>query len=145
MALLASLSYPIGWIYLRRTLAGTGHSNLSLSGAQLLMATVQLAVVTPVFTTLPAHFPVVPLLAIVALGALGTGLAFLIQYGLVAEVGPTTAQMVTYFIPVIATAAGVALLGESLTWSTPIGAVIVLAGAALTQSRARTPRRSAQP
>ncbi|MGW6754501.1 DMT family transporter [Streptomyces sp. NPDC055006] len=145
MALLASLSYPVGWIYLRRTLAGTGHSNLSLSGAQLLMATVQLAVVTPVFTTLPAHLPVVPLLAIVALGALGTGLAFLIQYGLVAEVGPTTAQMVTYFIPVIATAAGVALLGESLTWSTPIGAVIVLAGAALTQSRARTPRRSAQP
>ncbi|RFC76521.1 DMT family transporter [Streptomyces sp. AcE210] len=145
MALLASLSYPVGWIYLRRTLAGTGHSNLSLSGAQLLMATVQLAVVTPVFTTLPAHLPVVPLLAIIALGALGTGLAFLIQYGLVAEVGPTTAQMVTYFIPVIATAAGVALLGESLTWSTPIGAVIVLAGAALTQSRARTPRRSAQP
>ncbi|MFE2991623.1 DMT family transporter [Streptomyces sp. NPDC059262] len=145
MALLASLSYPVGWIYLRRTLAGTGHSNLSLSGAQLLMATAQLAVVTPVFTTLPAHLPVVPLLAIVALGALGTGLAFLIQYGLVAEVGPTTAQMVTYFIPVIATAAGVALLGESLTWSTPIGAVIVLAGAALTQSRARTPRRSAQP
>ncbi|WP_405482894.1 DMT family transporter [Streptomyces sp. NBC_00009] len=145
MALLASLSYPVGWIYLRRTLAGTGHSNLSLSGAQLLMATVQLAVVTPVFSTLPAHLPVVPLLAIVALGALGTGLAFLIQYGLVAEVGPTTAQMVTYFIPVIATAAGVALLGESLTWSTPIGAVIVLAGAALTQSRARPPRRSAQP
>lgn len=106
MALLASLSYPVGWIYLRRTLAGTGHSNLSLSGAQLLMATVQLAVVTPLFTTLPAHLPVVPLLAIVALGALGTGLAFLIQYGLVAEVGPTTAQMVTYFIPVIATAAG---------------------------------------
>ncbi|MFF1736479.1 DMT family transporter [Streptomyces sp. NPDC058247] len=140
MALLASLSYPVGWIYLRRTLAGTGHSNLSLSGAQLLMATLQLAVVTPVFTMLPAHFPVVPLLAIVALGALGTGLAFLIQYGLVAEVGPTTAQMVTYFIPVIATAAGVALLGESLTWSTPIGAVIVLAGAALTQSRARAPR-----
>ncbi|MFF2508670.1 DMT family transporter [Streptomyces sp. NPDC058067] len=145
MALLASLSYPVGWIYLRRTLAGTGHSNLSLSGAQLLMATLQLAVVTPLFTTLPDRLPVVPLLAIVALGALGTGLAFLIQYGLVAEVGPTTAQMVTYFIPVIATAAGVALLGESLSWSTPIGAVVVLAGAALTQSRPRTPRRSAQP
>ncbi|RVU23942.1 DMT family transporter [Streptomyces antnestii] len=145
MALLASLSYPVGWIYLRRTLAGTGHSNLSLSGAQLLMATLQLAVVTPLFTTLPDRLPVVPLLAIVALGALGTGLAFLIQYGLVAEVGPTTAQMVTYFIPVIATAAGVALLGESLSWSTPIGAVVVLAGAALTQSRPRNPRRNAQP
>ncbi|MEV5430745.1 DMT family transporter [Streptomyces sp. NPDC052701] len=137
MALLASLSYPVGWIYVRRTLAGTGHSNLSMTGAQLLLATVQLAVVTPLFTTLPTDLAVLPLLAIAALGALGTGLAVLLQYGLVAEVGPTTAQMVTYFIPVIATAAGVALLGESLAWSTPVGALIVLAGAALTQARPR--------
>ncbi|WP_225098785.1 DMT family transporter [Streptomyces sp. CoH27] len=135
MALLASLSYPIGWIYVRRTLAGTGNSHLSMTGAQLLLATAQLAVVTPLFAGFPTHVSLVPLLAIAALGALGTGLAVLIQYGLVAEVGPTTAQMVTYFIPVIATAAGVALLGESLRWSTPVGAVIVLAGAALTQLR----------
>ncbi|MEW2530965.1 DMT family transporter [Streptomyces sp. NPDC047071] len=140
MALLASLCYPIGWIYVRRTLAGSGHSNLSLTGAQLLVATVELAVVTPLFTSLPRHFPVVPLLAVVALGAVGTGLAFLVQYDIVAEVGPTTAQMVTYFTPVIATAAGVAVLGESLTWTTPIGAVIVLAGAALTQSKPRRQR-----
>lgn len=135
MALLASLSYPIGWIYVRRTLAGAGESHLSLTGAQLLLATVQLAVVTPLFTSIPTHWALVPLLAVVALGVLGTGLAVLIQYGLVAEVGPTTAQMVTYFIPVIATGAGVALLGETLSWSTPVGAVIVLAGAALTQVR----------
>ncbi len=137
MALLASLSYPVGWIYVRRTLAGTGNSHLSMTGGQLLLATVQLAVVTPLFTSAPDHFPVVPLLAVAALGALGTGLAVLIQYGLVAEVGPTTAQMVTYFIPVIATAAGVAILGESLRWTTPVGAVIVLAGAALTQVRGK--------
>ncbi|MER6998943.1 DMT family transporter [Streptomyces sp. NPDC000410] len=137
MALLAALCYPIGWIYVRRTLAGSAHSNLSLSGAQLLLATLQLAVVTPLFTTLPRSFPLAPLLAVVALGALGTGLAMLLQYGLVAEVGPTTATMVTYFIPVIATAAGVLLLGERLGWNTPVGAAIVLAGAALTQSRRR--------
>ncbi|MFF7312270.1 EamA family transporter [Streptomyces sp. NPDC008137] len=142
LALLASLSYPIGWIHVRRTLAGTSHSHLSMTGAQLLLATVQLAVVTPLFTTPPSGLPVVPLLAIAALGALGTGLAMLLQYGLVAEVGPTTAQMVTYLVPVIATAAGVALLGESLTWSTPVGAVIVLTGAALTQVR---PKPRAQP
>ncbi|MEU0642520.1 DMT family transporter [Streptomyces umbrinus] len=145
MALLASLSYPIGWIYIRRTLAGSSHSNLSLTGAQLLLATAQLAVVTPLFTTLPTHFPLIPLLAVIALGTLGTGLALLIQYGLVAEVGPTTAQMVTYFIPVIATAAGVAILGESLAWSTPVGAVIVLAGAALTQSRPARPAKPTRP
>ncbi|MBC9729624.1 DMT family transporter [Streptomyces sp. TRM68367] len=135
MALLASLSYPIGWIYVRRTLAGSGHSHLSLTGGQLLLATLQLAMITPLFTSVPRSFPVLPLLAVVALGALGTGFAMLVQYGLVAEVGPTTAQTVTYFIPVIATVAGVALLGESLAWSTPVGAVVVLAGAALTQVR----------
>ncbi|WP_261994105.1 EamA family transporter [Streptomyces sp. t39] len=145
MALLASLSYPIGWIYVRRTLAGSSHSHLSLTGAQLGLATLQLGLVTPLFTTLPTSFPVVPLLAVVALGTLGTGLALLIQYGLVAEVGPTTAQMVTYFIPVIATAAGVAVLDEPLAWNTPVGALIVLVGAALTQSRPKPPAGTSGP
>ncbi|MFI1017687.1 DMT family transporter [Streptomyces sp. NPDC020965] len=139
LALLAALSYPIGWIYVRRTLAGSGQSHLALTGAQLLLATLLLALVTPLFTALPTSFPMVPLLAVVALGALGTGFAMLMQYGLVAEVGPTTAQTVTYFIPVIATTAGVTLLGEELSWNTPVGAAIILVGAALTQSRARRP------
>ncbi|MFF0587780.1 DMT family transporter [Streptomyces sp. NPDC003781] len=145
LALLASFSYPVGWIYVRRTLAGSSHSHLSLTGAQLGLATLQLAVVTPLFTSMPTGFPVLPVLAVAALGVLGTGLAFLIQYDLVAEIGPTTAQMVTYFTPVIATAAGVALLGESLSWSTPVGAAVVLAGAALTQSRPRSDRGGSAP
>ncbi|WP_327191447.1 DMT family transporter [Streptomyces xinghaiensis] len=140
MALAASASYAVGWVHVRRTLAGRADSHLAMSSAQLLLGTAQLAVVTPLFTSVPGSFPLVPLLAVTALGALGTGAAFLIQYGLVAEVGPTTAQMVTYFIPVIATAAGVALLGERLDWNVPAGALIVLAGAALTQSRRRRPQ-----
>ncbi|MFY0513566.1 DMT family transporter [Streptomyces anulatus] len=148
MALLASFCYPVGWIYVRRTLAGTGSSTLALTGSQLFLGTVQLAVVTPLFTSAPTSFPLLPTLSVLALGTLGTGLALLLQYGLVQEVGPTTAQMVTYFIPVIATAAGVALLGEQLSWNTPVGALIVLVGAALTQSRARpaaTPEPSGRP
>lgn len=140
LALLASLSYPVGWIYVRRTLAGSSHSHLSLTGGQLLLATVQLAVVTPLFTSVPSSLAVGPLLAIAALGTLGTGLAVLVQYGIVAEVGPTTGQMVTYFVPVIAAAAGILLLGETLTWSTPVGAAVVLAGAALTQVKPKRAR-----
>ncbi|WP_199885529.1 DMT family transporter [Streptomyces sp. CB00455] len=135
LALLASLCYPIGWIYVRRTLAGTPGSPVALTGGQLLVSTLQLALVSAVFTTAPASFPLWPTLSVVALGALGTGLALQMQYGLVTEVGPTTAQMVTYFIPVIATTAGVLVLGEQLHWNTPVGAAIVLAGAALTQTR----------
>ncbi|GFN02412.1 hypothetical protein Smic_09680 [Streptomyces microflavus] len=51
MALLASFSYAVGWIYVRRTLAGTGSSTLTLTGSQLFVGTLQLAVVTPVFTS----------------------------------------------------------------------------------------------
>ncbi|WP_411110316.1 DMT family transporter [Streptomyces sp. c-19] len=140
LALLASFSYAVGWIYVRRTLTGTGASNLSLAGSQVGLAALQLAVVTPLFTSAPESVELMPLLAVIALGALGTGYAMLLQYGVVAEVGPTTASMVTYFVPVIATAAGVALLDEQITWNTPLGAVVVLAGAALTQTR--TSRRA---
>ncbi|MFF6777442.1 DMT family transporter [Streptomyces sp. NPDC012637] len=143
LALLASFSYAVGWIYVRRTLSGTGASNLSLATGQVGVATLQLAFVTPLFTTLPDSVEILPLLSVIALGALGTGWAMLLQYGVVAEVGPTTAAMVTYFIPVIATAAGVTVLGEQLTWNTPVGAVVVLAGAALTQTRG--PRRTPPP
>ncbi|MBZ4320984.1 DMT family transporter [Streptomyces huiliensis] len=146
MALTASASYAIGWIYVRRMLSGTGDSHLSLSTGQLLIGTAQLAVVAPLAAPLPSAFHPVSLLAIAALGALGTGLAMLVQYGLVAEVGPTTAALSTYFIPVVATAAGAALLGEDLTWNTPVGALIVLAGAALTQARgARETRGTSRP
>ncbi|WP_246150188.1 DMT family transporter [Streptomyces qinzhouensis] len=143
LALLAALSYPVGWIYVRRTLAGSSHSNLSLTTGQLLIATVQLSVVTPLFAGFPTSFPMVPLLSIAALGALATGLAMLVQYGLVAEVGPTTAQTVTYFTPVIATVAGVTVLGEHLSWSTPVGALVIIAGAALSQSRTGAAARKA--
>ncbi|MEW2414619.1 DMT family transporter [Streptomyces sp. NPDC046866] len=137
LALLASLCYPVGWIYVRRTLASVPGSPAALTGAQLMVSTVQLLLLSSLFTAAPASFPLWPTLSVLALGALGTGMALQMQYGLVTEIGPTTAQMVTYFIPVIATTAGVLLLGEPLHWNTPVGAAVVLAGAALTQTRAR--------
>ncbi|MFJ3911149.1 DMT family transporter [Streptomyces vinaceus] len=137
LALLASLCYPVGWIYVRRTLASVPGSPVALTGAQLMVSTLQLLAVSVAFTSAPSSFPLWPTLSVIALGALGTGMALQMQYGLVTEIGPTTAQMVTYFIPVIATTAGVLLLGEQLHWNTPVGAAIVLAGAALTQTRRR--------
>lgn len=138
MALTAAVSYAVGWAYVRRTLAGSGGSHLAMSAGQLGIGTLQLLVVTPFFTSLPHSYPAKSVLSVLALGALGTGLAFLVQYGLVAEKGPTIGSMVTYLIPIVATAAGVLLLGESLSWNEPVGAVVILFGAALTQRRPRS-------
>jgi drug/metabolite transporter (DMT)-like permease len=135
MALTAAVSYAVGWAFVRRTLTDSGSSNLAMSASQLSLGTLQLLLVTPFFTSMPTSFPARSVLSVLALGALGTGFAFLIQYGLVAEKGPTIGAMVTYLIPVVATAAGVLLLGESLRWNEPVGAAVVLAGAALTQAR----------
>ncbi|SFF65690.1 Permease of the drug/metabolite transporter (DMT) superfamily [Actinacidiphila alni] len=146
MALTAAFSYAVGWAYVRRTLTGTGSSNLAMSASQLSLGTLQLLIVTPFFTSIPDSYPAKSVLSVLALGALGTGAAFLIQYGLVAEKGPTIGSMVTYLIPIVATAAGVLLLGESLSWNEPVGAAVILTGAALTQRRSRTgPKPAPQP
>ncbi len=144
MALLASLSYPIGWIYVRRTLAGSSHSHLSLTGAQLLLATLQLAVVTPLFTgdTRRAS-PSARCSRSSRSARWARASRSCSSTAWSPRSGPTTAQMVTYFIPVIATVAGVTLLGETLTWSTPVGAVIVLAGRGTHPGR--PPPRRAEP
>lgn len=146
MALTAAVSYAVGWAYVRRTLADTGSSHLAVSASQLLLGTVQLLLVTPFFTSMPHSWPAKSVLSVLALGALGTGVAFLIQYGLVAEKGPTIGAMVTYLIPIVATTAGVTLLGETLHWNEPVGAVVILVGAALTQRRPKPrPPAAAQP
>lgn len=144
LALTAAFSYAAGWAYVRRTMPHPEASHLSMSAAQLTLGTGQLLLVTPFFTSMPQGYPARSVLSVLALGALGTGFAFLIQYGLVAEKGPTIGSMVTYLIPIVATAAGALLLGESLSWNEPVGAAVILAGAALTQRRPRRrrPRRS---
>jgi drug/metabolite transporter (DMT)-like permease len=73
--------------------------------------------------------------SILALGALGTGFAYILYYRLLATVGSPIASAVTYITPVIGVALGILLLGETLTWHEPVGALIVIAGAYVAQRR----------
>ena len=71
--------------------------------------------------------------AIVILGALGSGVAYLLYYKILDVVGSAIASSVTYITPVIAVVLGVILLGEQLHWYEPVGGVIVILGAAISQ------------
>lgn len=84
--------------------------------------------------------PTLPgLLAMVALGALGTGVAFAPFTMLVGRVGAPRASVTTYLIPVIALGLGVALAGESVAPLSLAGIVLVLIGAYVaTSSRRRS-------
>src|SRR6266540_821555 len=120
----------------RQRLAGLPYSGVALSTGQLMVATVQLAIIAPLVAgppPAPWHLSAAVAGSIGALGVLGTGLAFALNFHVVRVAGATTAATVTYLPPVVATIAGVAVLHERLTWNQPVGAVVVLAGVALSQ------------
>ncbi|MGK5675949.1 DMT family transporter [Micromonospora sp. URMC 106] len=132
----AAACYGVAIPYQKKFVAGSAHSGLSLSAAQLLMAVAQLAVVAPFV----AGAPPVPtglspevIASVLALGALGTGLAFVINMRNIRVAGASTASTVTYLIPVFAVLIGALALGERLTWHQPVGALIVLVGVAVSQ------------
>jgi drug/metabolite transporter (DMT)-like permease len=81
-------------------------------------------------------------LAMLPLGILGTGLAFVLMTTLVGRVGGPRGAVATYFIPVVAIALGVAFLGERVAPLALLGTALVLGGAWLTSRRDAAAARS---
>jgi drug/metabolite transporter (DMT)-like permease len=81
--------------------------------------------------------------AVAVLGALGTGIAFVLMGRLVARVGSTRASFATYLIPVVAMILGAVFLDEKVRGSSVLGIALVIAGAILASRRegAALPRR----
>jgi drug/metabolite transporter (DMT)-like permease len=95
-----------------------------------------LAVVTPFVAgapPLPTELSAKVVFSVLALGALGTGLAFVINMRNIRVAGASTASTVTYLIPIFAVLIGAVVLDERLNWHQPVGALIVLLGVAVAQ------------
>lgn len=125
MVLLASLGYAIGAIYLRKRL---GHLKpIGLAAASMTTGAVMLTI--PALFYLPSEMPALDSAAsIVALGTLGTGVAFGIFYRLIAEVGAAKSSVVAYLAPGFSLAYGASLLGEPVTLGAAGGLALILAG-----------------
>jgi drug/metabolite transporter (DMT)-like permease len=81
--------------------------------------------------SLPTHWPSLAVIAsVVTLSTLGTGVAFLLFYWLLAQVGVTRTAIVTYLLPCTAIVWGAVLLGEMITPNMLIGLALVLLGIA---------------
>lgn len=74
-------------------------------------------------------------LAVVGLAVLCTAVAFLVFFALIAEVGPTRSNVITYVNPAVAVLLGVVILDESFTVATAVGFVLILAGSVLATRR----------
>ena len=134
--------YGIAFPYTRRHLVGTGDGPIAIATGQVVLAALFLMPVVVGQAVLGGGgvtLPVAPetIVGMLALGSLGSGIAYVMNTHIVTVAGPTVASSVTYVTPLFAVAAGFLLLGEPLSWHQPVGGAIVLLGVAVSQGRIR--------
>lgn len=131
---LATVMYGAATVYAKRYMSGR-HRPLAIAAGQVILAgalSLPVAAIvgpTPVWSDLGVSV----IASITVLGAVGTGLAFLLYYSLIDRVGPTNTTMVTYVMPVIGLAAGALLLDETFGAHVLLGGVVIIAGIWLAQ------------
>jgi len=134
--LVAAFSYALAALYQRTKLRGMSVYQQSLGQAA---ATAFLAIPIAAPALPHFHFALLSFVSVVALGVFGTGVAYLLFYYVMNTLGAVRATAVTLVVPVTAVFWGVVLLHETLTVSTIVGMVVILADIVLTNLR-RAPR-----
>lgn len=126
-ALCAALCYGIASCYAQ---GKTGVEPFANAHGSMWLATILLVPVQPFF---PAQSSTEPLIigSVLLLGVFSTGVAYLLYFRLVAEVGAASALTVTYLVPVFGVLWGWLFLDEAIGWHTIAGTAIVLTGTAL--------------
>ena len=109
----------------------------------------RLALALPAALNWPDRAPGLPAwLALLVVGVVCTGVAYLLFYRLIAQGGPARTLSVTYLIPLFAVVYGLWLLDEQLTPGMAAGGLVILWGTALStgilQPRRRRPAASAE-
>ncbi|MCJ7432058.1 MAG: DMT family transporter [Anaerolineales bacterium] len=123
--ILAALFYAWSSVFARKA---AQHVDGAVRGAApLLTAAVFMWFVGPLAEK-PFLFPLLPLTWIAALwlGVLGSGLAMVMFYYLLHEVGPTRTSLVTYLFPLGGVVLGVIFLNEHLSWQLLLGAALII-------------------
>lgn len=139
--LLAAVCYGFSYSYVRKYLshrpipgATFAFLNIGVAGGIMLL-------LTPLIAGTPVSLNPSIVASLLALGILGTGVAYIWNINVLRAWGPTAASTVTYVTPVVGVALGVLVLHEVLSWNEPAGALLVLVGILFTQSRIRLTRR----
>ncbi len=126
----AAISYAFATILARRHLKGQSH--VTSAFGQMLMASI---ILIPASLLLELPWTLTPtpiaLTSIVILAVLGTGIAYLLYFWLIANTGPTRTSLVTFISPILAVILGAVVLNEKLDWTTFVGLVLIAVGVGL--------------
>lgn len=134
----AAISYAVAAIFSRRALSGTPPiviGAMQMSWSTLLLLPIALLVERPTLASIApgAWF------AVGWLGLLGSGIAYILYFGLIQRVGATRATTVTYLGPIVAVILGVLFNDETLHWTLIAGMVLIIGGAAIVNRRPAPP------
>jgi drug/metabolite transporter (DMT)-like permease len=131
--------YAAGGLLVRHHLSAVRPQAVAL-GSTVIAA---LALVPTGVAYAPHHVPGwEPIASVVFLGVVGTAIAYLLFYTIIAGAGSAYASLVTYLVPPVALAYGAVFLNEHIGWPAIAGLVLILAGVSLGTARWR--RRSGQ-
>jgi drug/metabolite transporter (DMT)-like permease len=133
----ATTCYGAAFAYTRRFLSGRPESATVLSTAQVTWGTVHLGLLAPLLAGSPTWPGWGPAAALVVLGALGTGLAYKLNFTVIRAAGSTVASTVTYITPLFSTLLGAVFLTEPVGWNTAAGAVLIILGVVLSRGPVR--------
>lgn len=145
---LATIGYAVSALWTRKYIAPLGYNPTSAVATQLTLATTMQGLAVLLYSSAPTHWPADGVISLALLGALGTGVALVLNFRIIELAGAVTASTVTYSIPIVSTIAGAVLLREAVHWYEPVGAAIILVGIALVQGylpRARRHSLAMQP
>ena len=133
--LIAVTCYGISFPYTVRNIIPLGLKPEAAATTQLVMAAITLLPFYLFDGISQDNYRTSSLLAMLALGILGSGVAYIWNFSIIAAAGSSIASSVTYLTPVVAIIVGWVFLGEALSWFEPVGALLVIIGAATSQGR----------
>ncbi len=143
LVLLAAVScYGISFPYTRRFVMPHKMKSEAVVATQLTLAAVTLLPFYLIDGVAQDQYRIGPVLGMFALGIFGSGFAYIWNFKVMELAGSAIASSVTYLTPVVAVTVGVIFLNEKVTWYEPVGALIVLLGAAIAQERIKFSRSS---
>jgi drug/metabolite transporter (DMT)-like permease len=136
IALLCAVAcYGVSYPYSRKFVIPKKLQAESLAAGQLTMGALTLLPAYLINGISITNYRPGPVLAMLTLGILGSGFAYIWNFKIMEAAGSAIASTVTYVTPVVAVIVGIIFLGEGVTWYEPVGGLIVLLGAAISQNR----------
>lgn len=133
--LIAVTCYGISFPYSKRNIIPLGLKPEAAATTQLIMAAITLLPFYLYDGISQDNYRSANIFAMLALGILGSGFAYIWNFSIIAAAGSSIASSVTYLTPVVAVFVGWLFLGEVIVWHEPVGALLVILGAAVSQGR----------